>query len=165
MRTPRLASRLAVFTLAFGVPLLPAAALAGPCKQVHAQIVSDPILGCAESLIGLCTSGRITGNHGLRGTTFFIGDSANEPPATAPNPPATLSYSGTLEITTPKGTLTLRDTGIFDQAAGLFSSFDVVETVASTGQFAGVTGKLFIGGEVVGGRFVTRVITGELCFP
>jgi hypothetical protein len=70
---------------------------------VHAQIVSDPILGCAESPIGLCTSGRIAGNHGLRGTTFFTGDSAGESPATAPNPAATLSYSGTLEITTARG--------------------------------------------------------------
>jgi hypothetical protein len=144
---------------------MPAVAAAGPCKQVHAQIVSDPILGCAESPIGLCTSGRIAGNHGLRGTTFFAGDSAGESTATAPNPAATLSYSGTLEITTAKGTLALRDTGIFDQFTGLFSSFDVVETVNSTGRFAGVTGKLFIGGEIVGGQFVTTVITGGLCFP
>jgi hypothetical protein len=37
--------------------------------------------------------------------------------------------------------------------------------VNSTGRFAGVTGKLFIGGEIVGGQFVTTVITGGLCFP
>lgn len=165
MTTHRLSTRLAVCALTLGLLAMPAVAHAGNCKQVHAQIVSDPIFGCALSPIGLCTSGTITGNHGVNGTTFFIGDSAAASPATAPNSAFTLSYSGTLVVTAAHGTLALRDTGIFDQFTGVFSSFDVVDPVNSTGKFAGVTGTLFIGGRTVAGRFVTTVITGELCFP
>src|SRR5437016_2810424 len=111
-------------SLTMGFVTTAGAAWATECKQVHAQIVSDPIFGCVTSPIGLCTSGTIQGNQGLNGTTYFTGDSAAPGPSTAPNPTATISYSGSLVITTTHGTLTMRDTGIFDQATGVFSSFD-----------------------------------------
>lgn len=141
------------------------AAAADECKRVHAQIISTPIFGCLTSPIGLCTSGTIEGNHGLRGSTFFTADSAAPGPATAHNAAATISYSGVLEITTAHGVLVTRDTGIFDQASGIFSSYDVVDSDDSTGRYAGATGTLFIGGTTVNGQFVTTVITGEICLP
>lgn len=162
MRTCSNSVRLVAFAIA-GLFLVAGTAYADECKQVHAQIISDPIFGCATSPIGLCTSGTIDGNQGLNGSTFFTGDSAAPGPPTAPNPAWTISYSGTLEITTAHGTLVTRDTGIFDQLTGVFSSFDVVDSVNSSGKFAGATGTLFIGGRLIDGRFVTTVITGELC--
>ncbi|NJO83664.1 MAG: FtsW/RodA/SpoVE family cell cycle protein [Blastochloris sp.] len=105
------------------------------------------------------------GTGGLFGTTFFIGDSAAPGPAMAPAPGDTISYSGSLMITTPRGVLQTRDTGIFDQAAGVFSSFDVVDPLQSDGKWAGATGTLFIGGTVVNGQFVTTVMTGRICVP
>lgn len=141
------------------------AAHADECKLVRAQIVSNPILGCPTSPIGLCTSGTIEGNHGLHGSTSFTADSAAPGPGTAPNAAATISYSGVLEIATAHGMLVTRDTGIFDQATGVFSSFDVVDSDDSTGQYAGATGTLFTAGTTVNGQFVTTVVTGELCLP
>lgn len=141
------------------------AAHADECKPVHASIVANPIFGCPTSPIGLCTSGAIEGNHGLRGSTFFTADSAAPGPGTAPNAAATISYSGVLEIATAHGMLVMRDTGIFDQATGIFSSYDVLDSDDSTGAYAGATGTLFIGGTMVNGQFVTTVITGEVCLP
>lgn len=164
MRTRSRSIRLVALAVS-GFFVAAGAASADECKQVHAQIVSDPIFGCASSPIGLCTSGTIAGNQGLNGSTFFTGDSAAAGPATAPNPAATISYSGKLEIFTARGTLVTRDTGIFDQATGVFSSFDVVDSEDSTGRFAGATGTLFIGGRLIDGQFVTTVITGELYLP
>jgi hypothetical protein len=157
-------TRFATIVLAAGILAWPAAADANGCKQIHGQIVSDPILGCAASPIGLCTAGTFTGNRGLRGTTSFVADSAAPGPPTAPNPAWTISYSGILQISTADGTLVTRDTGTFDQLTGLFASYDVIDGAASSGRFAGASGLLFAGGETVDGRFVTRVISGEICF-
>jgi len=95
-------------------------------------------------------------------------DSIAPGPSTAPNPGATLSYSGVLQITTAHGILKMRDSGILDGSAGtptggFFSSFDQV--LSGTEKYAGATGSLFIGGKTINGQFVTSVITGELCLP
>jgi hypothetical protein len=72
----------------------------------------------------------------------------------------TLSYSGLLTITTHHGTLTTRDTGIFDTAGtGLFASRDVV--VSGTGIFEGATGHIFYIGTGVT-KFDARAL-GEIC--
>src|SRR6266511_2467594 len=100
--------------------------------------------GCT-SPVGLCTAGVFKGDHLLRGTTSFVADGI-APAAGMPAVEAasTLSYSGLLTITTQHGTLTTRDTGIFDTAAGLFASRDIV--VGGTGVFAGATGHIFFTG-------------------
>lgn len=157
--------RLIGFLLAFG---LATEAIAAECKQVNAQITTSLTTEGCTSPVGLCTAGEIEGNSGLNGTTFFVADALAPGPATSSNAAATFSYSGILRITTEKGTLTTRDTGIIDSStggapAGFFSSFDVV--VGGAGKFEGATGKLFIGGETISGQLVTRVITGELCLP
>jgi len=165
MRTFTVSMRLVAFTFTAGLLVMPAPADAGQCKKVHAEIVADPIFGCASSPIGLCTVGVIAGNHGLKGATFFTGDSMAAGPATAPNPEWTISYSGSLVVSTPRGALTIRDNGLFDQLTGLFSSFAVVDPLNSSGDYAGATGTLFIGGKFVDGQFVTTMIEGELCRP
>jgi hypothetical protein len=101
--------------------------------------------GCT-SPVGLCTAGTFVGDHLLRGTTSLTADGL-VPAAGMPLVEAatTLSYSGLLTITTRRGTLTTRDTGIFDTAGtGLFASRDVI--VSGTGIFEGATGYIFYTG-------------------
>lgn len=162
-------SLLMVRFIGFSLALAFAAeAIASECKQVHAQITTSLTTEGCTSPVGLCTTGKVEGNRGLDGTTSFTADSLAAGPATALNAAATFSYSGILKITTEKGTLTTRDTGIIDSSTGaapggFFSSFDVV--IGGTGRFEGATGRLFIGGETISGQLVTRVITGEICLP
>jgi hypothetical protein len=136
------------------------------CKAVTAEIVAVQFAQDCRSPVGLCTAGSIEGNLGLNGTTSFVGDSIGAGLDTAPDAPATLAFSGIVRITTAKdGTLTLRDTGVFNTAAntptgGFFASFDRIES--GTGRYAGATGSIFITGKTVKGRLVAQ-ITGELC--
>ena len=100
--------------------------------------------GCT-SPVGLCTAGVFRGDSLLRGTTSLTADGL-VPAAGMPLVEAatTLSYSALLTITTRRGALTMRDTGIFDTANGLFASRDVV--VGGTGIFEGATGHVFFTG-------------------
>jgi hypothetical protein len=116
--------------------------------------------GCT-SPVGLCTAGVFVGDHLLRGTTALTADGI-APAAGMPlvEAASTLSYSGLLTITTRRGTLTTRDTGIFDTAGtGLFASRDVI--VAGTGIFEGATGYIFYTGTGVT-KFDARA-SGVIC--
>jgi hypothetical protein len=123
---------------------------------IQASVVAN---GCT-SPVGLCTAGEFEGDGLLEGRTSFVADgltpSAGMPGVEAPT---TLSYSGLLTITTDRGTLTTRDTGIFDTAAGLFSSRDVI--VAGTGIFQGATGHLLFTG--TGTSTFESDASGEIC--
>jgi hypothetical protein len=164
---------LLVFAIAVILGLVAVARAGGPgaagprprCHRVfgssgirsHVVSVAD---GCT-SPVGLCTAGEFHGDPVLAGPTSFVADGVT-PAAGMPGveAPTTLSYSGLLTITTRWGTLTTRDTGIFDTAAGLFSSRDVV--VSGTGLFAGATGHLFFHG--TGTTSFDSVASGEICF-
>jgi hypothetical protein len=123
---------------------------------IRASVFSD---GCT-STVGLCTAGEFEGDGLLAGTTAFVADGL-APAAGLPavEAPTTLSYSGLLTITTRRGTLTTRDTGIFDTAAGLFASRDVI--VSGTGVFEGATGHLFFTG--AGTSSFESEASGEIC--
>jgi hypothetical protein len=140
---------------------------AAECKPVYAEIISAQYVTGCTSPVGLCTAGTIDGNRGIEGTTSFIADSTALGPSTAPNPRATISYSGRFKVTTAKGTLVSRDTGIFDTSTGTptggyFASFDVIN--GGTLSFAGATGTFQIIGKTVNGQFVSD-LRGELCIP
>lgn len=144
-----------------------AIAMAKDCKQIHAEITSSSTTAGCTSPIGLCTAGAIDGNFGLDGTTYLTTDSFAPGPTTAPKAPNVFSYSGVLQIAARHGTLTTRDTGIFDPlptGTGVFSSFDIV--TGGTGRYAGASGILFIAGRTLPstGQFVSTV-TGTLCMP
>jgi hypothetical protein len=132
------------------------------CIQLrgHGGIRSSVTADGCTSPVGLCTAGVYEGDQLLRGTTAFVADGL-APSAGLPSsePPSTLSYSGLLTITTRHGTLTTRDTGIFDTAAGLFSSRDTI--VSGTGIFAGATGHIFFHG--TGTTSFESTATGEIC--
>ena len=86
-------------------------------------------------LSSFTTTGTIRGT--LKGTTQFTGDSTSLTPVLGtflpPLNPA-LSYTGTLVITTRKGTLTTRSVGVFENVPfGVGTQFDRV--IAGTGRF------------------------------
>jgi hypothetical protein len=145
-----------------GAPSIKDAGAHNRCHRLNGNggIQSSVVTEGCTSPVGLCTAGVFQGDHLLRGTTSFVAD-AVVPAAGMPGieAPTTLSYSGLLTITTRAGSLTTRDTGIFDTAAGLFSSRDII--VAGTGIFEGATGHIFYTG--TGTTTFDADASGEIC--
>lgn len=111
------------------------------------------------------SKGTISGNFHLNGTVAFSSDGSGTPPPTAP---ATSSvFSGPLVITTARGTLTLRETGMFSSRTGNPDGGVLVswgDSPSGSGVFEGVTGDLFFAGRSVDGVFLVKV-QGALCRP
>ena len=111
------------------------------------------------------STGAISGNFGLNGDVVFTSDGTGTPPPTAP---ATSSvFSGLLAISTARGSLTFRETGMFSSRTGnpdgaVLASWG--DSPAGTGVFEGVTGDLFFGGRIVDGVMLVKV-SGRLCRP
>ena len=107
------------------------------------------------------TSGTITQGGRLNGTTQAVFTS----PFTLTPDPTTFSFTDDLTVTTNKGVLKTHNVGIFDVATGLFSIIARIDPNASTGDFAGATGVLYINGKTTdGGATFQAEITGEICF-
>jgi hypothetical protein len=107
------------------------------------------------------TSGTITQGGRLNGTTQAVFTSAFTP---TPDP-GTFSFTDSLTLTTNKGVLKTHNVGIFDAALGLFSAINRIDPNASTGDFAGATGVLYINGKTTdGGATFQGEIAGEVCF-
>jgi hypothetical protein len=83
-----------------------------------------------------------------------------------PTPDAnTFSYTDDFTVTTKKGVVKTHNVGIFDVATGLFSEIARIDPNASTGNFAGATGVLYINGTSAdGGATFQAEIPGEICF-
>ena len=114
------------------------------------------------NLSGSGGSGTITQGGRLNGTTQAVFTSMF-----APTPdPTTFSFTDDLTVTTNhNGVLKTHNVGIFDGATGLFSAIDRIDPTASTGNFAGATGVLYINGRSNdGGMTIQAEITGEICF-
>jgi hypothetical protein len=139
-------------------------AITSACKPVHADLVeARATTGCKPGH-SFCFLGEVDGNHGLRGTTYFRGDSAGTAP---PASPSFLPYSGVFEYTTAGGVLVMRETGLTNQSQGTPESGAITayqQIVSATGEYAGATGYFFVSGFNRDGRIVTRV-TGEICTP
>lgn len=122
------------------------------CKKVNAN------------LSGGGGSGTITQGGILNGTTQAVFTSMFTP---TPDP-TTFSFTDDLTVTTsirPGGVLKTHNVVIFDVARGVFSAIDRIDPNASTGQFAGATGVLYINGRTPdGGAAIQAEITGEICF-
>jgi hypothetical protein len=129
------------------------------CKAVHADLVEDASTNCRPPHTS-CFLGVVDGNHGLRGTTYFKGDpGAGTPPATSPDFRA---YSGVFEYATDRGTLTMRETGAVSGTQGVVTAYQKITD--ATGEFAGVTGYVFVNGFTRSGHVTTKV-SGEFCYP
>src|ERR1700741_2659515 len=81
--------------------------LSAQCKAVHAEIIDASSPEGCTSPFNFCAAGKVEGNRGLNGTTYFILDGVASGPASAPGWNAT---SGLLVYATPEGTLTVRET-------------------------------------------------------
>ena len=137
--------------------LATSAAYAEECKPIHADLVEMPSTeGCNPGL-SFCYLGVVDGNHGLRGTTHFYGDSAGTAPSGAPT---AKPYSGPFEYRTPTGNLLMREAGIVPP--GVVTAYQKI--VEGTGEFAGATGYFFVSG-TRGGGIITTKVTGEICMP
>ena len=142
----------------------PSQALDGTrCIPIRATIEARLFTTGCLSPVGLCTAGEITEGGLLNGTTEFtalgIGVAAGMPGI---EPDATLSYHGTLIVTTKYGTLEISDVGVFDQVVGVFSELDRV--VSGTGRFERANGTLFIYGDAFpDGTGFLGTIKGRLC--
>lgn len=158
--------------------ILTAAALGGPalatagtppeprqiCRDIFAEIHElKTDVGCSSPVF-FCSAGTIEGNFGLNGTTFFSVDSTEKAPPTSPG---LSSFSGLYTITTPHGSLTLRETGLSyprrgNPEGGLVATID--EVLSGTGRYAHTTGILFFHGHNGRGLPSDVDVSGTLCF-
>lgn len=150
-----------LLTLAIVSLFAVAPAHAGRCKKVHASLDEiQSTQGCNAGLAG-CFLGEVDGNHGLRGTTHFNGDSSVQTsPATSPN---FIIYSGPFEYRTRRGNIVARETGVTTRGTeGVVTAYQQI--VSGTGDFEGATGHFFVSGHKSGGLIETFV-NGEICAP
>lgn len=142
-----------IATLAFAA--IPA--YAEECKPIQADLVEVfSTAGCNPGLT-FCYLGVVDGNHGLRGTTHFRGNSVGTAPSGAPD---ALPYAGPFEYRTASGNLLMREAGVVPP--GVVTAHQKI--VEGTGEFAGATGYFFVSGTRAGGVITTKV-TGEICLP
>jgi hypothetical protein len=136
---------------------------AAKCKAVHGDLIETRSDVCRPGDTAPCFLGEVDANHGLRGTTYFKGESAALFPAAAPT---FRSYVGNFEYTTATGTLTIREMGLSEPSnnptpdGGVVNAFQRV--VGGTGEFEGATGFLFVSGFNRSGHIVTTV-HGTIC--
>ena len=150
----RLLTICALVALAVGLSstMQPVAAL-NDCKQ---------LIGTLNAVNnGNSATGIITQAGRLNGTTEAVHTSGFTPTSD----PTTFSFTDDLTLTTNKGVLRTHNVVIFDVARGLFTAIARVDPNASTGDFAGATGVLYLNGKTTdGGATVQAEITGEICF-
>ncbi len=151
----RILATLALVALTIGLfPLAQSASAVSDCKQAKGNL---SIVNNGDGT----TSGTITQGGRLNGTTQAVFTSAFTP---TPDP-NTFSFTDDLTVTTDKGVLKTHNVSIYDVATGVFSAIARIDPNASTGDFAGATGVLYINGKTVdGGATFQAEITGEICF-
>ena len=106
------------------------------CRDIRAEIHELFTTDNCTSPLAFCSAGTIDGNFGLEGTTFFSVDGSATTPVESPG---TSSFTGIFTITTDRGTLTLRETGISyprrgNPEGGVLATID--EVLSGTGRFA-----------------------------
>lgn len=141
-----------------GVPLT-ARHTAAHCKAIHADLVESRSTTVCKPSDPVCFVGEVDGNHGLRGTTYFRGDSRTDP---IPTSPQFIGYSGVFEYTTDHGTLIARESGVTSPAQGVVTAHQRITD--ATGDYAGATGYFFVSGSNDGQNVVTTVV-GQICYP
>ena len=110
---------------------------------------------------GNSATGIITQGGRLNGTTEAVHTSGFTPTSDL----STFSFTDDLTLTTNKGVLKTHNVVVFDVARGLFTAIARVDPPASTGDFAGATGVLYLNGKTIdGGATVQAEVTGEICF-
>jgi hypothetical protein len=149
----RTLAALALAVLAIGLVSSSQSVLAfGDCHKVRGTLSA---VNNGNSATGVITQGGR-----LNGTTLAVHTSDFTPTPDA----TTFSFTDDLSITTDKGVLITHNVVIFDVARGLFTAIARIDPDASTGDFAGTTGVLYLNGRTIdGGATVQAEITGEIC--
>lgn len=158
-----IASLIVVGLVVLGSTLLSSPAEAkGQCHSINTTQTT------VADFANFTTAGEIKSGF-LKGETTFTGDPSSLTPITGSTAPPvelqTFSYTGELEITTAKGTLTTRSVGVFEGVPfGRGSQFDHV--IDGTGLYAGANGFLYFNfvADETGGAF-TSTVSGEVCAP
>jgi hypothetical protein len=129
-------------------------ALAGDCRSVKG----------IESVVNNgngTTSGAITEGGKLNGTTQTVFTSGFTPTPDL----STFSFTDELTLTTNNGVLRTHNVTLFDVVNGVFAALARIDPNTSTGNFAGATGVLYIGGRTTdGGASFQGEIMGSMCF-
>jgi len=148
--------------------VLSAGASASPkrCKTVDANLVSGLFVEGCSSPVGFCTRGTVASGP-LAGSFEFTALTADQPDPASP----VMFYTGTVVYTTKKGTVTVRDSGMFNANNGAF--MEVQKVTEGTKNLKGFTGTLTSQGDgifaVIGG--LTQLIgfkgsvDGKICPP
>ena len=153
-----------LFIAGSGALAVGASATNANCKPVHAAMIEQRVTEGCKPGHPFCFIGEVTGNHGMRGTTYFKGDGSGSRPTTSPD---FFPYSGLFEYQLDNGTLIARETGLSNTSQGNPESGAVTafqKIIEATGELAGTTGYFFVSGFNRGGRIETTV-TGEICLP
>lgn len=124
------------------------------CDPVQTQIVTNYSLAGCASPVGVCTSGNLTSGD-LAGTTRFTALTMQQGPA-----PDAIYYTGNLVITTPSGSVTVRDSGVLDATTGAY--FELQQVLSGTEVYQGVTGTFTSQGYATATGFAGD-LTGALC--
>ena len=144
--------------------LVSGGAHAARCTAIDARIATN-LSACSArnpSPVGLCTVGTVDSGP-LAGTTSFVASTFT--PTHVQN---VFHYTGKLTITTPSGTLTIRDRGVLDLGTATVKGryFEFEKVVDGTGAFAGAEGMLTSQGDVDAVTFTfTGSLTGKVCRP
>ncbi len=148
--------------------VLSAGASASPkrCKTVDANLVSGLFVEGCSSPVGFCTRGTVASGP-LAGSFEFTALTAEQPNPASP----VMFYTGTVVYTTKKGTVTVRDSGMFNANNGAF--MEVQKVTEGTKNLKGFNGTLTSQGDgifaVIGG--LTQLIgfkgsvDGKICPP
>lgn len=127
------------------------------CTAVHTAIVTSYSQNPdCTSPVGVCTDGTIASGD-FAGTTQFAATAAR-----ASASPDTTFYVGDLVITTPSGTITLRDNGLLNSATGFY--LEMQDVLSGTGAYQGHTGMLISQGMATATGF-EGVLSGSICAP
>jgi hypothetical protein len=136
--------------------LIASAVLAAPASASGARIcLPVRATGVGQDLGNFMTTATIRSHGVLLGTT----NATFEPTG---GDATTVTFTGPIVFTTRIGTLTAQVDGRFNTVTGAFDSEST--SLAGTGAFRGVTGKLRLAGtEDLGDFTFTETITGRLC--
>ncbi len=133
------------------------------CHRVHGHYKAAFTTVNCTAPSGLCATGTITKGGILDSSSLFI-ELDQAPSAGMPltEPASTVSYSGTLSITTDHGTLNLRNLGVVTGAQAMFTELE--RPVVGTGRFVNASHVFFISGALPNnGTEFDGQIYGELC--
>ncbi len=139
----------------------------GVCKTLTGHLVANQTTTNCTSPTGICFTGTVSGDRTLNGSSSWIElDQAPSAGMPANEPGTTLSYSGTLTLTTSGGTLTERNVGVIAAAIGGsgLNFTEIERTVSGTGSFATATGSFFLSGSLTNNATTfDGHFSGQLC--